>query len=119
MVICPTTVTHVAYLYHNILINFRTSLTFVRLRLHIRRCIVKLVIVVKEIANRFIDALEAALFCMCRLFLLVCGFSLLAILNLSSSYLLLFLLALIIIAFLISTLLVSCLLLLLPLLLLL
>jgi hypothetical protein len=118
MVICPTTVTHVAYLYHNILINFGTSLTFVRLRLHIRRRIVKLVIVVKEIANMFVHTLEAALFCMCRLFLLVCRFSLLAILNLSSNYWLLFLLTLIIIAILLS-LLVSRLLLLLSLLLLL
>lgn len=69
VVISPATVSHVTYLYHYVLINFGTSLTLTGLLLTsicCCACIVKLVIIVEKIANRFIGAIKAALLGMSR-----------------------------------------------------
>jgi len=73
MMIGPAAVTHVTYLYHYVLINFRSSLTLTGLLLTIistSTCIVELIIIIKKIANWFLGVIYATLFCMDRLFLL-------------------------------------------------
>ena len=73
MMIGPAAVTHVTYLYHYVLINFRSSLTLTGLLLTIistSTCIVELIIIIKKIANWFLRVIYATLFCMDRLFLL-------------------------------------------------
>jgi hypothetical protein len=52
MVICPASISHVAYLYHYILINLGTSLTLALVRLLLLlstcRCIIELIILVEQ-----------------------------------------------------------------------
>ena len=63
VMICPAAVTHIAYLYHDIFINFGASLILTRL-LSSSASIVKLVIIIEKVSNRFVNAIKTTFLCM-------------------------------------------------------
>ena len=72
VMVCPAPVTHIAYLYHNVFVNFGTSLILTRLLSSIIRStsIVELVIIIQKVSNRFFNTIKATFLCMTCLFLL-------------------------------------------------
>ena len=60
--ICPAAVTHIAYLYHDVFVNFGTSLILTRLLSSIigSAGIVKLVIIIQKVADWFVNAIKTA-----------------------------------------------------------
>jgi hypothetical protein len=108
MMICPTAVTHIAYLYHDVFVNFGTSLILTRLLSSIIRGagVVKLVIIIQKVANRFVNAIKTAFLCVTSCLFLLLSSSLLWLLVLFDFVSLLFFISLF--ALIITTVLISC-----------